>query len=143
MSEENKELARRFVERFSQKDQDVFDELLAPDFVDLTPAPGAEPTREGWKQNVSMGEWLAFPDLQFQIEEQIAEGDQVVNRMTARGTHRGEFRGIPATGKEVTGANVTIFRIAGRKITERWTIFDAMGMMVQLGVVSPPGEAKD
>lgn len=141
MSEQNKDLVRRFVERFSQKDQDVFDELLAPAFVDLTPAPGAEPTREGWKQNVSMGEWLAFPDLHFQIEEQIAEGDRVVNRMTARGTHRGEFRGIPATGKEVNGANVTIFRVAGDKITERWTIFDSMGMMQQLGVIPAPAES--
>ena len=141
MSEENKELARRFVERFSQKDQDVFVDLLAPDFVDLTPAPGAEPTREGWKQAVSMGEWLAFPDLHFEIEEQIAEGDRVVNRLVARGTHTSEFMGIPATGKEVTTNNVTIFRIAGDKIIERWTIFDALGVMVQLGVVPPPGEA--
>ena len=140
MSEENKELARRFIERFNQKDQDVFDELLAPDFVDLTPAPGAEPTREGWKQNVSMGEWLAIPDLHFEIEEQIAEGDRVVNRLVARGTHKGEFLGIPATGKEVTGDNVTIFRIAGGKIIERWTIFDALGLMMQLGAFSPPLE---
>ena len=141
MSEENKELVRRFVERFNQQDQDVFEDLLAPDFVDLTPGPGAEPTREGWKQHVSMGEWSAFPDLHFEIEEQIAEGDRVVNRLVARGTHTSEFMGIPATGKEVTGDNVTIFRIAGGKIIERWTIFDALGVMVQLGVVPPPGEA--
>jgi len=140
MSEENKELARRFIERFNQKDQDVFDELLAPDFVDLSPAPGAEPTREGWKQNVSMGEWLAIPDLHFEIEEQIAEGDRVVNRLVARGTHKGEFLGIPATGREVASDNVTIFRIAGGKIIERWTIFDALGVMMQLGAISPPVE---
>ena len=141
MSEENKKLARRFIERFSQQDLDVFDELLAPDFVDLTPAPGAEPTREGWKQNVSMGEWTAMPDLHFEIVEQIAEGDRVVNRLAVRGTHTGEFMGIPATGKEVTADNVTIFRIAGGKIIERWTIFDALGVMMQLGVVSLPEEA--
>ena len=74
MSEENKELARRFIERFNQKDQDVFDELLAPDFVDLSPAPGAEPTREGWKQNVSMGSGWPSPTCISRLRNKLQRG---------------------------------------------------------------------
>ena len=92
-------------------------------------------------QTASTMEWVAFPDFHLQIEEQIAEDDRVVNRMVGSATHSDEFMGVPATGKEVSADNVTIFRIAGGKIIERWTVFDAMGMMVQLGVVSLPGEA--
>ena len=139
MSEENKKLARRFVERFSQKDLDVFDELLAPDFVDLTPAPGAEPTREGWKQNVSRGEWTAMPDLHFEIVEQIAEGDRVVNRLAVRGTHTGEFMGSPPTGKAITFSGTDTYRVAGGKLAENWASADWLSMMQQLGVTPPPG----
>ena len=66
MSQENKNLSRRFFEGFSLGDLDAIDELLAPDFVDLTLYPGAEPNREGWKQYATK-EWVAFPDFRPQI----------------------------------------------------------------------------
>lgn len=104
--------------------------------------PGAEPTREGWKQTLAAIELDPFPDLRFYIEDQIAEGDRIVTRSTGRGTHQGEFTGIPATGKEVSASNITIFRIADGKIIERWTVFDGLGIMAQLGAMSPPGESR-
>jgi predicted ester cyclase len=81
----------------------------------------------------------AFPDLHFTIEDQIAEGDKVVNRVTARGTHLGDFRGIPPTGKQVTVAGITIDRIAGGKLVESWTSWDFLGILQQLGVVPKLG----
>lgn len=140
MSEESKEIARRFIDEFNKGNMAVFDELLAADFVDLTPLPGSDSTREGWKQASQM-EFTAFPDLRMELQEQIAEGDLVVNLLAGSGTHQDDFMGIPATGKEVTAANITIFRVSGGKITERRTVFDALGLMAQLGVVSPPGES--
>jgi len=138
MSEENKQIASRFIDEFNKGNMAIFDELLAADFVDLTPLPGADSTREGWKQASQM-EFTAFPDLRMELQEQIAEGDLVVNLLGGSGTHQGDFMGIPATGKEVTAGNITIFRISGGKIIERRTVLDALGLMAQLGVVSPPG----
>jgi predicted ester cyclase len=82
----------------------------------------------------------AFPDLHGTIEDQIAEGDKVVMRMTYRGTHQGELMGIPATGKPVTMTFISINRIAEGKIAEGWVNFDALGMMQQLGVIPVPGQ---
>ena len=139
MSEENKAIFRRFVEEgFNQGDLDVFNELVAPDFVNHSAPPGVPPTREGWKQLAGMFR-AAFPDMHLHIEDEIAEGDRVTTRFTAHGTHQGELMGIPATGKEVNVGGINIARIAGGKIMERWEEFDTMGMMVQLGVVPAPG----
>lgn len=136
--EQNKELVRSFVDGLNQGDLDVFDELLAPHFVDHTPFPGVPPTREGWKGAFPM-EREAFPDMQIHIEDQIAEDGYVVVRAKITGTQQGEFMSVPPTGKEVTIPNITIFGVDNGKIVERWTLFDALGMMAQLGAVPPPG----
>lgn len=80
----------------------------------------------------------AFPDLKFNIEEQITEGDFVVDRFTARGTHKGEFHGISPTNKNVRFTGIAINRVVDNKIVERWTELDSLGMMAQLGVVLEP-----
>ena len=80
----------------------------------------------------------AFPDGQITIEDQIAEGDKVVVRWAAYMTHRGEFAGIPATGKQLTVAGIDIYRYEGGKRVETWRQWDALGMMRQLGVVPSP-----
>lgn len=82
-----------------------------------------------------------FPDIHFAVEDEVAEGDKVVVRWTMRGTHKGEFMGVPGTGKQVTGAGMHFFRVAGAKITEIWVNRDELGMMQQLGVVPPMGES--
>lgn len=141
MSEENKALSRRFYDEvFSQGNLAAVDEIVAADCVDHNPpGPGFASGAEGIKQVVGMFR-AAFPDLSVTVEDQIAEGDRVVNRLSAQGTHQGELMGIPPTGKSVSIGIVDIMRIQGGKVVERWGEADLMGMMQQLGVVSPPGQ---
>jgi steroid delta-isomerase-like uncharacterized protein len=75
-----------------------------------------------------------FPDLDFTLEEQIAEGDKVITRWSAHGTQLGDFMGIPATNKEVNVPGLILYRIADGKIAEHWMIVDVPVLMQQLGV---------
>lgn len=83
----------------------------------------------------------AFPDQWWQIEDLIAEGDRVVARTTMTGTHRGDFFGIPATGRAVTLSGVHIMRIADGRIAEHWGNNDDLGLMRQLGAIPEPSVA--
>lgn len=138
MSEENKALARRFFEEVWNKGNlDVVDELYDANSVahgvgEIPPGP------EGFKQFVSAYR-NAYPDVHFAIEDMIAEGDMVVTRWTARGTHKGELMGIAPTGKQIAVAGVTVSRYVGGKSVESWNNWDALGMLQQLGVVPPVG----
>jgi steroid delta-isomerase-like uncharacterized protein len=138
-TEENKALARRAVEEtMNQRNWAVFDELHAPDYVcHLTwrTIQGREP----FKQVLSML-LTALPDLHLTIEDLFGgEGDRVVARYTYRGTHKGDFMGIPPTGKQVTVTGIAIMRIANGKILEEWINND---LMQQLGVVPASGQAR-
>jgi predicted ester cyclase len=79
--------------------------------------------------------YTAFPDSHFMLEDLIAEGDKVVQRYTIRGTHRGNFMGVPATGKVVTFTGIVISRFAGGKFVEEWDNQDVLGLMQQLGAI--------
>ncbi len=137
--EENKAIERRFIEEVVNKGElAVIDELCAANFVDHSAPPGVAPDREGYKQFFAMTH-SAFPDFHSTLEDMFAEGDKVVQRFTARGTHKGEFMGIPPSGKQVTITGIAIHRITGGKIVEDWVNMDMLGMMQQLGVVPPPG----
>jgi steroid delta-isomerase-like uncharacterized protein len=84
--------------------------------------------------------WAGFPDLTIQIEELVGEGDKVVWRITASGTHAGTFQGVPSTGKRVAfGAHYT-FRFEHGKIVERWSTLDRLSLLMQLGAVSLPAK---
>ena len=142
MSEQNKALMNRFVEEvINQKNLDAADELVAEDFVELDPFPGQEQGREGLKQ-VLAAFFAGFPDLDWVIEEQIAEGDKVVSRFRWHGTHEGEFLGIPATGRQITVKGVVIDRVVDGKEAESRILMDTLGMMQQLGVVPAPEQVK-
>ncbi len=82
----------------------------------------------------------AFPDLRITIEDQVAEGDRVVTRWTARGTHTGAFQGIPPTGKQGRMTGIDIDRIADGKVVECWVNSDDLGLLQQLGVIPTPGQ---
>ena len=86
----------------------------------------------------------AFPDFRVTLEDQIAEGDKVVNRWTVRGTHQGEFQGISPTGKEVefTGIHMSTINDEG-KLQESWENYDALGLMQQLGAIPAPGDSEE
>ena len=140
LSETNKTVSRRFFEEaFGKGNLNVLDEIIAPDHVNNGPAALPElPTGpDGAKKLVTVYR-NAFPDIRFTIEDQIAEGDQVMTRWTADGTHQGELLGIPATGKTSTVTGIAVDRIANGKIAESWGIFDQFGMLQQLGVIPTP-----
>lgn len=132
----NKEIVRRLVDEvWAEHNLAAVDELVARDYVGHDPTrPGPIHGPEGYKESV--GVYLsAFPDAAITIDDQIAEGDQVVTRWTGRGTHKAELMGIAPTGKEVTVSGLTVSRIANGKVAETWELFDTLGMLVQIGAV--------
>ena len=138
--EGNKALVRRLREEdISQGDEAVAEAIIHPDFVDHTNPPGMQHGLAGHLAIVRLFR-AAFPDQWWQIEDLVAEGDKVVARTTMRGTQRGEFFGIPPTGKTVEGAGVHVMRIADGKIAEHWGSNDDLGLMRQLGAIPAPGE---
>jgi steroid delta-isomerase-like uncharacterized protein len=138
---ENAALIRRlFQEGVNQKNLAVFDEVLAPNYVNYDfPAPAPGP--EGFKQVMGMF-FQAFPDIHETTEETVAEGDRVAARGHFTGRHDGDFMGIPATGKQVTVSYIAIYRLENGRIVENWVQMDMMGMMQQLGVIPQTGEAE-
>lgn len=136
MSEQNKTLVRRYNDEFwGSGDESLVEELFADNLVDHNPAGNdLPPGREGMRQALANFR-TAFPDLTTSLEHLIAEGDKVVLRWKARGTHEGELMGIPATGKQVTLSGIDILRIENGKIAERWAEYDNLGLLQQLGVV--------
>lgn len=89
------------------------------------------------------GYWKAFPDTKHVIHEVIAEGDTVVARVTCEGTQRGDFEGLPASGKPVKYAGVHLVKFANGKIQEWWVLDDNLGMMLQLGLQLAPAKAPE
>jgi serine phosphatase RsbU (regulator of sigma subunit)/predicted ester cyclase len=121
LAEENKALARRFLEAQANADLDTLDELLAPDFVDHSLQPDQEPGREGFIRSVAE-EPAIFSNVHFNIEDQAADGDKVITRLTTKRTHdRGEFLGVAPTGMEIKTTAIVIHRISGDKIVEEWS----------------------
>jgi steroid delta-isomerase-like uncharacterized protein len=134
MSEANKAHIRRVIEEvYNRGDLAVVDEVAASDLVIHASSQDIR-GREGAKQYVTALR-AGFPDLRFTIEDQVAEGDQVVTRWSACGTHEGTFEGIPATGRQVRLVGADIDRIVGGKVIECWVHMDELGLMRQLGVV--------
>jgi steroid delta-isomerase-like uncharacterized protein len=111
------------------------DLFLAPNFVEHEELPPGLPSdREGAKQLFAMLRG-AFPDFKATLEDMVAEGDKVVMRMTWSGTHKGEFMGIPPTGRYMSIGVIDIIRFAEGKAVEHWGQTDTMGLMQQLGAV--------
>lgn len=139
MSAENKAVARRVLEAMSEGNVDAAAALLSPDYV--WHGPGAEVHGpDGWKQLASM--YLqAFPDLSFALDEQIAEGDKVVTRYTAYGTHRGELAGVAASGRHVAVPCLVIDTIVNGKIVDSFEVFDQLGMFAAIGAYPALPEA--
>ncbi len=134
MSEQNKALFRRFTDEFNRQNVNVVDELMAADFVEHNPQPDQAPGLEGMKQLMGMF-FSAFPDIHSTIDLLVAEGDIVVGRMTTTGTHKGDFMGIPASGKSVSFTETHMVRVANGKAIEHWGNADEVAMMQQLGVI--------
>lgn len=131
----NKEIVNRLVvEAEEQGNLAVVDELLADDFVDLTPLPGMPANRDGVRALFGMLH-TAFPDLKITIQEQIAEGEKVATRKEFAGTHRGEFLGAPPTNGPVKFEVIDILTVRDQKIVSHRVILDQLGLLKQLGAI--------
>jgi steroid delta-isomerase-like uncharacterized protein len=138
-TEENKATNRRFYEEvINQKHLAVVDEIAGDNYASHSFPPGLPPGREGLKAFVSAFH-AAFPDGHLNIDQMIAEGDTVATRVTFRGTHTGDFMGIPATGKQVAVPALDMARYDNGKLVEQWGGPDQMSLMQQLGVIPSMG----
>ena len=139
-TEENKAIVRRWYEEFGERaDLDVLDELYAPAWVGHFPQSGDLRGAEGHKP-LGRRFATAFPDGRYEVEDVLAEGDRVATRYTFRGTHRGEFFGVPPTGRAVAATGINVHRVEGGRIAEQWAQFDTVGLLRQLGALPAPEE---
>ena len=140
--EQNKTLAKRELEAWNKGDFEAFKELLAPDYAWYFPSNNPKPMSR--EEIIEFGKMLhnAFPDITFSIEELIAVEDRVISRFIVRGTHTGEFQGIPATGNKIEVSAIVIARIENGKIVENKEEYDLLGMMQQLGMELKPKEGE-
>ncbi len=121
MSEENKTIVRRYLDELWNKgNRAILDELATPNFA-LTSSGDAFRS--------------SFTGIRLTVDDQVAEGDKVVTRWTVTGTHTGEFEGIASTGKHVTFTAISIHRMEGGKLAERWAAVSVLGVQQQLGAV--------
>jgi steroid delta-isomerase-like uncharacterized protein len=141
MSEANKELSRRFTELFGTGEEALADEILSADVVFHGTVGDGELRGIDSMKGFVAGYRHAFPDAHSTVEDQVAEGDKVVTRWRARGTHRGELGSITATNREFEMHGVTIERIEGGRIAEVWVARDELGLLGQLGLLPEPGPA--
>jgi len=139
---EAKALIRRFYEEvWARGNLDVCDEVFAPEYVrhDFRAGdPAAGP--EGQKQ-IAAAFRAAFPDLRWRVDLLVAEGDYVVGRWTASGTHSGPWAGVEATGRTMTFSGANIFRFENGKVAEIWNHRDDLGLSEQIGAVIYAGAA--
>src|SRR5919201_1786295 len=134
-AEANKALVRRFYEEIDKGNLDAMDELVAEGYIDHSPPPipGLAAGRDGLKQAFKLF-WEATPGYHH-IEDQIAEGDRVVTRLTSFGKHTGDLPGAPRTGNDMKMTSITIHRIANGKLVEKWAEKDVLGFLKQIGVM--------
>jgi steroid delta-isomerase-like uncharacterized protein len=139
--EENKAIVRRLVKEAQESGKlGVIDDLVSPDFVDHSAWPGIPASREGVRQIFGMFH-AALANLEVIIHDQIAEDDRVVTRKTLRGTHQGDFLGVPPSGNVLTIEVIDILRLKDGRITDHWNLVDQHGLLQQLGLVPTPAEA--
>jgi steroid delta-isomerase-like uncharacterized protein len=144
-AEENKAVLRRWIEAYNERDLEAEAAVLAPGYVAHVPAAPGPLGLEGleaWRQfTAPFAE--AFPDLRLTVEDIFSEGNMVAARVTFRGTHRGEFQGIPPTGKEVAFSSMEFNRVVSSKVEEHWVELDLFGLMQQLGAIPEPEHSEE
>jgi predicted ester cyclase len=132
----DKRLVRRALEEiYGNGDLDLVDELFHPDFVDHEPAHPDQPTGpESVRQTVRQLH-SAFGELRFDVQDEIAEGDKVVQLVTMSGRHTGPLMGREPSGREFAVRHVYIWRIEGGRIVEHWGSRDDLGLLSRLGLL--------
>ena len=142
VEEQNKDLVKRMYEAFEKGDFEAYKEAVAPEYVWYLPSRSTKPTSR--EKTIEFGKMLrnGFPDFAYSIEELIAVEDRVISRFILRGTHEGEFQGIPATGNKIEVSSILMIRIQNGKIVEFKEELDQLGMMMQLGMELKPKEGE-
>ena len=136
--EENKAMMHRSLEVFNKGNLDLIDELYSKNYLSHAPATAREINGpEAMKQYVSELR-SAFPDLNITIDDTIAEGEKIVSLQTLTGTHKGEFNGIPPTGKKFSLKSAIVNKIVNGKFVETWVYMDSLDLMQQLGIIQMP-----
>jgi steroid delta-isomerase-like uncharacterized protein len=132
-AEVNKALVRRWFGELDRRNLAIIDELLPADYVDHNPPlPGMPPGREGvWQASLALA--AAFPDAVHTIEDQMADGDKVMTRLTVRATFLGEMLGFQPTGNVVEVSGIAVHRIREGRLVEHWAHMDMAGFMRQIG----------
>jgi steroid delta-isomerase-like uncharacterized protein len=143
VEEQNKALVTRYVEAWNTGDFEAFKEVLAPDYAYYLPSRSTKPM--SLEETIEMGKMLqkAFPDISWSMEELIATEDKVIIRVIERGTHEGEFMGIPATGNKYETSEISISRIENGKIVEQREELDKLGLYQQLGMELSPAVVEE
>ena len=138
--QEMKRVARRLTEElFGQGRLEVVDDVVTSDYIEHAPAPPGFPAGPaGLKQFIS-GLRSAFPDLRYDVEDEVAQGGKVALRVRASGTHRGELFGIPPSGKRITWMEIHMSRLADGMIAEHWVESDQLGLLRQMGAIPASG----
>jgi steroid delta-isomerase-like uncharacterized protein len=133
MSADNKAIVRRLIkEVWNRRDVNVLDDIVSANYVGHDPAFSHPDGTVGFKEGVKSIR-SALPDIEFAIEDLIADGDTVVFRWSGRGSHQGVFLGVTPTGRQVNITGINIIRVSGGKITEQWSNWDTLGLLRQLG----------
>lgn len=133
-------LLNRFIDEvINERDLDAaLKELVVEDFVEKNPLPGQGPGRAGLA-DVLTTIFAGFPDLRWTIHETATENDRIMAYSTWTGTHQGEFLGIPATGRDITVEAWTLDWYRDRQMVQSRILMDVAGLLIQLGVLPPPG----
>jgi steroid delta-isomerase-like uncharacterized protein len=135
-TQENKAAMLRFIDEYQRGgDERALEAVIAPDVVDHTPLPGVPKGRAGVKAIFDMFR-AAFPDFRADVLDQVAEGDKVVTYKTFSGSQRGEFMGIPPTGRHVRFNLIDIVRMRDGQVVEHWNVVDLASLMQQLGAIA-------
>jgi steroid delta-isomerase-like uncharacterized protein len=135
----NKDLARRLYALINEGLVDQVADLVSPDYIEHDPLPGQGSGRDGVLDRFSMITTALAPH--FTVDDLITEGDRIVVRWTNRGTHVGEFAGIPATSRTFAIAGIDIYRVADEQLCEHWHVIDELGMLAQLGLLPQAASA--
>jgi steroid delta-isomerase-like uncharacterized protein len=131
--EQNKALVCRWFQEMDAGHLDALDTLVSDVYLDHNPPlPDLPPGREGVRQAILIL-LSAFPDVTHTIHDQLAEGDKVMTRLTARATFRGEIFGVQPTGKAIEVSGIAVHRVADGKLVEHWAHMDMAGFMRQIG----------
>ena len=143
MSADAKSIVRSlYEEAWNKRKLELLTELISPSHALHGPNfSGSSVGPQAYKREVLIF-ITGFPDLEFTIEDLIAEKDKVVSCWTISGTHKGEYKGVPATNKKISVDGITIHHLANGKIIDSYANWDMWGMMVQLGVAPAVGQPR-